>query len=135
MSRNVLAAAARQSLKILRWQLGWIAAFATVCAIAFGAQAGWSVLAGGGIGLIWTVYMAATLHRHSLDHGVRMSVLGFATGWLIKVALTSALLVIAFRSGAFTPIALLGGLFGALVAYWAWLTFRANKNADRADGE
>ncbi|HEX2492266.1 MAG TPA: ATP synthase subunit I [Steroidobacter sp.] len=135
MSGNALANAARQSLRILRWQLVWIAVFAVVCAGAFGARAGWSALTGGGIGLIWTVYMAATLYRHSRDHGAHMSALSFVTGWLIKVSLTFALLIAVFRSGAFAPLALLGGLFGALVSYWAWLTFRAKKNADRADGE
>jgi ATP synthase protein I len=131
----VLAIAARESLRILRWQLGWIAALALACGIAFGARAGWSALAGGGIGLVWTLVMAATLFRHSLTHGAHMGVLSFALGWLIKVALTIALLIAAFRSPAVAPLALLGGLFGALAAYWAWLTFRAGNNADRADGE
>lgn len=135
MSSNALALAARQSLHILRWQLGWVAALAIVCALIFGARAGWSVLAGGGVGLIWTVTMAAMLFRHSLTHGMRMSALSFAAAWLIKVALTIALLIVAFRSRAFTPPALLGGLFGALVSYWAWLVFRAKNNAVRADGK
>lgn len=127
MSGNVLAAAARQSLQVLRWQLGWIAALALACAAALGAQAGWSVLVGGGIGLIWTIYMAATLYGHSRDHGVRMSAFGFVMGWLIKVALTIALLIVALRSSELTPLAVLGGLFSALTAYWAWLTFQAKK--------
>jgi ATP synthase protein I len=135
LSRNVLAIAARESLRILRWQLGWIAALALTCGIAFGARAGWSALAGGGIGLVWTLYMAATLFRHSLTHGAHLSVVSFAMGWLIKVALTIALLIAAFRSPAVAPLALLGGLFGALAAYWAWLTFRANNNADGRDGK
>jgi F0F1-type ATP synthase assembly protein I len=135
VSSNVLAVAARQSLQILRWQLGWIAALALVCAFGFGARAGWSVLTGGGIGLIWTFYMAVTLYKHSVDYGARMSALSFMAGWMIKVALTVALLIVAFRSGMFTPVALLGGLFGAMVSYWAWLTFRAKKNAGSADGK
>jgi F0F1-type ATP synthase assembly protein I len=88
-----------------------------------------------GIGLVWTLYMAATLFRHSLTHGAHLSVVSFAMGWLIKVALTIALLIAAFRSPAVAPLALLGGLFGALAAYWAWLTFRANNNADGRDGK
>ena len=116
VSSNVLAVAARRSLLILRWQIGWITAIAVLCAFAFGARAGWSALVGGGIGLIWTFYMAVTLYQHSLDHGVRLSALTFVAGWLIKLGLTVALLVVAFRSGAFTPVALLGGLFGSLVS-------------------
>ena len=135
MSSNALAVAARQSLQILRWQLGWIAALALIVAVCFDARAGWSALTGGGIGLIWTFYMAVTLYKHSVDYGARMSVLSFMGGWLIKVALTIALLIGAFRSGAFTPVALLGGLFGAMVSYWAWLTFRAKNDAGSADGK
>src|SRR5690606_40105321 len=99
VSGNVLAAAARRSLQILRWQVACVAALAAVAAALSDARAGWSVLVGGGVGLIWTVYMAGTLYRHSLDHGVRMSALTFMAGWLIKVALTVAVLVVALRSG------------------------------------
>lgn len=123
MSRNVLADAARESLKILWWQLGWAAAVAVLGAALFGARAGWSALAGAGIGLIWTVYMAFAEFRHSLNHGVRLSAVSFFAGWVIKVALTVSLLVIAFRSGAVAPLAVLAGLFGAMVAYWSWLAF------------
>jgi ATP synthase protein I len=123
VSRNVLADAARESLKILWWQLGWAAAVAVLGAALFGARAGWSALAGAGIGLIWTVYMAFAEFRHSLNHGVRLSALSFFAGWVIKVALTVSLLVIAFRSGAVAPLAVLAGLFGAMVAYWSWLAF------------
>jgi F0F1-type ATP synthase assembly protein I len=134
MSRNVLARATRQSLQILRWQLGWIAALALVCGVVFGVRTGISVLAGGGIGLLWTVYMAATLLRHSANHGASLGVLSVLGGWVIKVALTLCLLVIAFRSKVLIPPAVLAGLFGAMVAYWGWLTFRVN-HADAADGK
>lgn len=121
MSRNVLADAARQSLKILQWQLGWATALAVASGAFFGARAGWSALAGGMIGLIWTVYMAFTLFKHSMNHGVRLSPLTFFAAWAIKVALTVSLLIIAFRSGLVTPLALLAGLFGSMMSYWAWL--------------
>jgi F0F1-type ATP synthase assembly protein I len=117
MSSNVLADAARRAFRTLLWQLGAVVILAAVVAVFWNVRAGSSVLAGGGIGLIWTVYMALTLFKHSLTHGVRMTALTFMTGWLIKVALTFALLVAAFRSGAFVPPAVLAGLAGALVAY------------------
>ena len=123
VSRNGLADAARQSLGILRWQLGWIVAAALVSGLALEARVGWSVLTGGVIGSIWTVYMALTLFKHSLSHGARMSALSFMLAWIIKVVLTISLLVIAFRSGVFVPLALLGGLFCAMAAYWAWVAF------------
>jgi F0F1-type ATP synthase assembly protein I len=125
MSSNALASAARQSLQILRWQVGWLGALALVCGVIFGPRAGASVLVGGGIGLLWTVYMAATLFRHSLSRGASVGVLSLLGGWLIKVALTMCLLVIALRSRLLIPPAVLTGLFGAMVAYWGWLTFRS----------
>jgi ATP synthase protein I len=129
VSRNVLADAARESLKILWWQLGWAAALAALCAALFGARAGWSALAGAGIGLIWTVYMAFAQFRHSLNQGVGLSAISFFAGWMIKVALTVSLLVIAFRSGAIAPLAVLAGLFGAMVSYWSWLAFGLSRRS------
>ncbi len=109
---------------MLLWQAGCVAGLAVVSAIFWDIKAGWSALAGGGIGLIWTVYMTLTLFRHSLAHGVHMSAMTFVAGWLIKVVLTIGLLVLAFRSKAIEPLPLLAGLSGALIAYWVWLTFR-----------
>lgn len=134
MSSNALAAGARQAWQILLWQVGWIVAVAAVSAVVLDMKAGWSVLAGGGIGLIWTVYMAFTMFRHSIDHGVRLSAVGLFAGWLIKLVLTVSLLIIALRSKAMAPLPLLGGLGVALIAYWAWLTFRV-KHADGLNGK
>lgn len=117
MSSNVLADAARRSFRVLLWQVACVAGLAAVAAIFWGTRTGGSVLAGGGIGLIWTVYMALTLFRHSLNHGMRMSAATFLTGWLIKVALTVTLLIVAFRSKAIVPPALLAGLAAALISY------------------
>jgi F0F1-type ATP synthase assembly protein I len=124
MSRNVLARASHQSLQILRWQLCCIGALALVCGLIFGLRAGASILAGGGIGLLWTLYMAATLFKHARSHGASLSAVSVFGGWMLKVALTLCLLVIAFRSKVLIPPAVLAGLFGAMVAYWGWLAFR-----------
>jgi F0F1-type ATP synthase assembly protein I len=117
MSSNVLADAARRALRTLMWQAVVVMILAAVATMFWDVRAGVSVLAGGGIGLIWTMYMAYALFKHSLNHGVHMTALTFVTGWLIKVALTVALLIAAFRSGAFVPPAVLAGLACALVAY------------------
>ncbi len=95
-----------------------------MCGVIFAPRAGASVLVGGGIGLLWTLYMAATLFRHSLNHGARLGPLSLMGGWVIKVALTLGLLVMALRSKVLIPPAVLAGLFGAMLAYWGWLTFR-----------
>ena len=123
MSSNSLGNAVRQSVKILQWQLAGIVAMAATAAVLFDARAGWSVLAGGGIGLLWTVYMAFTLYRHSLNHGAHLGAASFVTAWLVKMLFTLGLLVIAFRSEAMAPLGLIAGLFGALLAYWASLAF------------
>ncbi|HKE94334.1 MAG TPA: ATP synthase subunit I [Povalibacter sp.] len=117
VSSNVLADAARRSFRLLLWQVASVVAVAAVAAIFWNVRTGWSVLAGGGIGLVWTVYMALTLFRHSLNHGLHMSAMTFMAGWLIKLALTIVLLIVAFRSKAMVPLAVLAGLGSALVAY------------------
>jgi F0F1-type ATP synthase assembly protein I len=134
VSTNVLAAAARQSLQIAVWQALWIAVLAAIFGLALGKRAAWSVLAGGGIGLVWTLYMALVLFKHGLTHGAGMGPLSLLAGWLFKVVVTIGLLVIAFRSRAFAPLPLLAGLFGAMVAYWAWFALRV-RNAGEADGK
>ena len=134
MSTNVLAAAARQSVRILLWQTLWIGLLAAIFAVTLGTKIAVSALVGGGIGLVWTVYMALTLFKHSLTHGVRMSAVSFFAGWLFKVVVTLSLLLIVLRSRVFVPLAVLTGLFGAMVAYWAWFVF-GKKYASDADGK
>ena len=123
MSANPFAVAARRSLLLLAWQVGRLIVIAVVCAIALNVRAAGSVLIGGGIGLVWTVYMALTLFKHSVDYGARVSALSIFKGWLVKVVVTLALLVIAFRAESLLPVAVLGGLFATMVAYWAWFAF------------
>ena len=139
MSTNVLAAAARQSVRILLWQALWGGALATIFAVTLGTKAAVSALVGSGIGLVWTVYMALVLFKHSLTHGVRLSAISFFAGWLFKVVVTVSLLVIVLRSRMFVPLAVLVGLFGAMVAYWAWFVFGkfvfGKKYASDADGK
>jgi F0F1-type ATP synthase assembly protein I len=134
VSRNVLALAARQALRILLVQAVFVLMLSLVSLLLWGLRAAGSVLAGGAIGSLGTVYMAVTLLKHSVDHGVRLGVLNVFFGWLVKLALIVSLLILAFRSGRVAPLPLLGGLFGAMLAYWASLTFWV-KHADNADGE
>lgn len=134
MTRNVLAQAARQALRILLVQAVFVLMLSLVSLPIWGLRAAGSVIAGGAIGSLGTVYMAVTLLKHSVDHGVRLGVLNVFFGWLVKLALIVSLLIFAFRSGRVAPLPLLGGLFGAMVAYWACLTFWV-KHADNADGE
>lgn len=116
------------------WQALWVGALATIFAVTLGSAAAVSALVGGGIGLVWTVYMALVLFKHSLTHGVRLSAISFFAGWLFKVVMTVSLLVIALRSKALTPLFVLAGLFGAMVAYWSWFVF-GKQHASDADGK
>jgi len=131
VSSNSLAAAARQSLRILLWQALWIGVLAAIFAVTLDTRAALSALAGGGIGLVWTVYMAWVLFKHSLTHGMRMSPVSFLAGWLFKVVVTLGLLLVVLRSRMFAPLAV---LFGSMVAYWAWFVF-GKKYASDADGK
>jgi F0F1-type ATP synthase assembly protein I len=133
MSANPFAVAARRSLLLLAWQVGCLTVIAVVCAIALNVRAAGSVLIGGGIGLVWTVYMALTLFKHSVDYGARVSALSIFKGWLVKVVVTLALLVIAFRAESLLPGAVLGGLFATMVAYWAWFAFDLERRTKRLD--
>lgn len=135
MITNALAAGARQAWQILLWQVAWVVAVAVIAALAADARAGWSVLAGGGIGLIGTLHMALTMARHSVDFGMRLSPVRLFSGWLVKLVLTTSLLVIAIRSPRLTPLAVLLGLGVALVAYWARLCFSRVKYADGVNGK
>jgi len=63
-----------------------------------------------------------------------MSAVSFLLGWLFKVVVTISLLLVVLRSGKFAPLAVLAGLFGSMVAYWAWFVF-GNKYASDADGK
>jgi F0F1-type ATP synthase assembly protein I len=134
VTTNALAAGARQSLRILVWQALWVGGLATIFAVTLGARWALSALAGGGIGLVWTVYMALVLFKHSLTHGVRMSAVSFFAGWLFKIVMTVSLLVVALRSKALVPLPVLAGLFGSMVAYWAWFVF-GKRYAGDADGK
>jgi F0F1-type ATP synthase assembly protein I len=120
MSANPLLVAARQSLYLLCWQATWVVIVALIGALLNGRIASVSLLVGGAIGLAWTVYMALTFFRHGLTHGRHMSAATLLGAWAIKMVLTLGLLVIAYRSPHLAPLWVLGGLVGALVAYWFW---------------
>ena len=123
MSANPFAVAARRSLRLFAWQVGWLVAVGALTAMLWDARAGGSILVGGGIGLVWTVYMALTLLKHSADYGARVSAASFFKGWVFKLVMTAALLVIALRAKSLLPLAVLGGLFANMVTYWAWFAF------------
>ncbi|WP_168160119.1 ATP synthase subunit I [Steroidobacter denitrificans] len=134
MSVSLAATPTGQAIRILRWQVLGVGLSAAIAAILWDAGIGRAVLAGGGIGAMPTVYVALALLRSSLSAGAApVSVLRVFAGWVIKNVLTIALLVIAFRSRAFAPPALLGGVGVALAAYWLCMVLGRVKHANSVD--
>ncbi|HEU4655655.1 MAG TPA: ATP synthase subunit I [Steroidobacteraceae bacterium] len=135
MSANPLLVAARQSLYLLAWQASWVLIVALLGALVNGRIASVSLLVGGCIGLLWTVYMTLTFFRHGLTHGRHLSAATLFGAWAVKLMLTIGLLVIAFRSPHLAPLWVLGGLVGALVAYWLWFVLGPRLHRSKDAGE
>jgi F0F1-type ATP synthase assembly protein I len=106
---------------VLRAQLAVTALVAVVCGLALrNWAAAVSALAGGGIGVVATAYMAFSLFRPGADASSGRVLRGFVVGWIVKVALTITLLIIAFRSKFIAPLPLLVGYATTYLAYWWW---------------
>lgn len=90
-------------------------------ALVFGVSAGTSqalsVVVGGGVGVLATAYMAFSVLRHGLGASMARVMWGFVMGWAIKVLLTLALLVVAFRSPALKPAYVLAAYVVSFVVY------------------
>ncbi len=114
----MLSSAARQALRILAWQLlGLI--LSTACAGSlYGWRVGRSVLVGSGIGWAATAYIVFVLIKHSLQPARPATVLSLYGNWFVKTALVMGLLLVALRSKALLPPAILLGLFSSLATYW-----------------
>jgi ABC-type nitrate/sulfonate/bicarbonate transport system permease component len=88
----------RQALAVVLGQglLGAIVAIA--CLAVWGPRAGASALLGAGIGIVATSLMAFAMLRHGEGASAQRVAWSFFSGWVVKVAFTVALLVVAFRS-------------------------------------
>ncbi|MGD9842155.1 MAG: ATP synthase subunit I [Steroidobacteraceae bacterium] len=114
----MLNSAMRQALRILGWQLAGLVLLAAGAAWFYHGQAVRSVLVGSGIGLVATGYLVFVLVKHSLQPTRPATVLSLFGNWFIKTGLVVALLVVALRSTALTPPAVLIGLVCSLAIYW-----------------
>jgi F0F1-type ATP synthase assembly protein I len=108
----------RQALAVVRGQVVVGALVAIVCYAIEGARAGASALLGTGIGVAATSLMALAMLRHGAELSAAQATIGFFTGWLVKVGLTVALLVTAFRSPAVDAVPLLAAYAATYVGYW-----------------
>jgi F0F1-type ATP synthase assembly protein I len=100
------------------WQALSALALAVMCCVLWGAKSGWSVLTGGGIGIVSTGYMAFALLRQRADASAAQVALSFFVGWVIKILLTIGLLWLAFRSQVMAPLSLIAGFGVTLFAFW-----------------
>ena len=62
--------------------------------------------------------MALAMLRHGGGVSAAQAAIGFFTGWLVKVGLTVALLVTAFRSPTVDAVPLLVAYAATYVGYW-----------------
>lgn len=108
----------RVALQIVLAQGAITLAAALVCAMGWGAAAAKSAAWGGGIGMAATALMALALFRRGENAGALRAAWDLYLGQVLKVALTIALLVTAFKSPGIVPAALLAGYAASFVGYW-----------------
>ncbi len=135
MSARLLAASWREVRPILLWQAAGIVVTPVVFVITAGAQAGWSAFAGYGIGFLGTAYLMVALLKRSFRAGGGATIADVFASWLIKVALTLGLLLLALRSRALPPLPLIAGLSGSMVAYWLAMVVGREKYAGDVNGK
>jgi ATP synthase protein I len=108
----------RQALAVVLNQVLLGALVAIVCYAIEGVRAGASALLGAAIGVAATTLMAVAMLRRGEGQSAAGAVIGFFTGWLVKVALTVALLVMAFRSPRVDAVPLLAAYLATFLGYW-----------------
>lgn len=109
----------RAAGRVLLAQAGVTLGVAAACAVGWGAAAARSAALGGGIGMAAAALMALALFRQAGPVSALRAAWGFYLGQALKVALTIALLVSAFRSPGTVPAALLAGYVASFAGYWA----------------
>lgn len=131
LSTNEVQAARRHALRIVGAQIAVTLAAAVGCLIAAGVESGRSALIGGGIGVVTTAYMAFAVLRYGAGTDPQRIALGFLVGWVIKVLMTIALLVIAFRSDDVVPVPLVAAYVSTLATFWVVATWGSPRGVPR----
>jgi len=107
----------RQALAVVLGQAMLGAIVAIACLAVWGSRAGASALFGAGIGIAATTLMALAMLRHGDGVGAERAVLSFVIGWLVKVAFTLVMLVVACRSPGVEAAPLLAAYVATFVGY------------------
>ena len=124
----------RQALAVVLGQglLGAIVAIA--CLAVWGSRAGASALLGAGIGIAATSLMAFAMLRHGAGASAKRVAWSFFSGWVVKVAFTVALLVLAFQSPKVHAAALLAAYVATFFGYWIGAARGGGQNTKRTFG-
>jgi len=118
LSNSELQQGRRQAVAVVIAQglLGAIVAIA--CLAAWGSRSGASALLGAAIGIAATSLMAFAMLRHGESASAQRVAWSFFSGWLVKIAFTLALLVVAFRSPRVDAAPLLAAYVATFFGYW-----------------
>jgi F0F1-type ATP synthase assembly protein I len=134
LSSTEIQRSRRQALVVVLGQglLGAIVAIA--CLAVWGPRAGVSALLGAGIGIAATSLMAIAMLRHGEGANPQRVAWSFFSGWVVKVAFTVALLVVAFRSRRVDAAPLLAAYVATFFGYWIGAARMAGQNTKRTFG-
>jgi F0F1-type ATP synthase assembly protein I len=123
-----------QALAVVLGQglLGAIVAVA--CLAVWGSRAGASALLGAGIGIAATSLMAFAMLRHGEGADAQRVAWSFFSGWLVKVAFTLVLLVLAFRSPGVDAAPLLAAYVATFFGYGLGAVRKGGQNTKQTFG-
>ena len=124
----------RQALAVVLGQGLLGAVVATACLAVWGPRAGASALLGAGIGTAATALMAFAMLRHGAGADAQRVAWSFFSGWLVKVAFTLALLVVAFRSSGVEAAPLLAAYVATFFGYAIGAVRKGGQNTKQTFG-
>jgi ATP synthase protein I len=91
---------------------------AAACGLGWGREATISALRGGGSGMAATALMVLAVFRYPEGASATRIAWGFYLGQFLKVALSIALLIVAFGAPKAVPAAVLAGYVATFAGYW-----------------
>ena len=109
----------RAALRVVVAQVAITLGVAAVAAAGWGGQAARSALWGGGIGIAASALMVIAVFRYPEGASPARIAWGFYLGQFLKVALSIALLIVAFGTEGVVPLALLVAYVATFAGYWA----------------
>lgn len=124
----------RQALVVVLSQFAIGAIVALACLAIADARAAKSAVLGAGTGVVATTLMAWAMLRPGMDASAGRAAIGLAVGWLAKVGMTIALLVLALRSQAVAAVPLIAGYAATYAGYWIGASWGAGPNTKRTFG-